>query len=100
MLGIIRWVISWPSITILVNSLESLCGNPKLFLVVVAERHWGSLSPSLPRPELAARAPLSFFRRWRGGTTVGFVRLVPGAHLCWAEGGPRSQVLALGQSRR
>ena len=40
-----------------------------------------ALSLSLTRPELTAGAPLSFFRLWHGGTTVGLVRRVPGPHL-------------------
>ena len=41
--------------------------------------HWGARS--LTRPELTAGAPLSFFRLWHGGTTVGLARRVPGPHL-------------------
>ena len=50
-------------------------------VIVAAKGHSLGRSLSLTRLELTAGAPLSFFRLWHGGTTVGLVRRVPGPHL-------------------
>ena len=81
---------SRPSAAILVNDFESLRGNGDgvSFAFAFASNYRcgqrpfiGALSLSLTRPELTAGAPLSFFRLWHGGTTVGLVRRVLGPHL-------------------
>ena len=59
----------------MVNYFKSLCGNGDGVLFALPSNYRCGRTPligslSLPRPELTAGAPLSFFRQWRGGTTV------------------------------
>ena len=69
----------------LVNCVECLCRNLDGVSFAFASNYRCGQRPligalSLTRPELTAGAPLSCFRQWHGGTTVGLVRRVLGPH--------------------